>query len=197
MSDWSADDEKGQLMVGIDVRPTGAMRVKHGELRREASHLARVGGTLAEWSAPDVPDQLTAIRGFLYGRLLPHAEAEDAILYPLMDKVMGAQQATATMTADHREIHRRAHALAELIAAVGFGPPTGPQKEALREHLYALWAIVDLHLDKEETILFQLLDERLSAIDVKTLGDKMEAFLGGPFSPATPASTMKPAGASS
>jgi iron-sulfur cluster repair protein YtfE (RIC family) len=166
-------------MVGIDSRPTGALRLEHGGLRREASNLARVAGTLGKWTSPEFPDQLTAIRGFLSGHLLPHAETEEAILYPLMDKVMGAEQATATMTADHREIQRRARALADLIVAIGAGPPTAPETEALREHLYALWAIVDLHLDKEETILFALLDERLTATDVKTLAAKMEAFSSG------------------
>jgi iron-sulfur cluster repair protein YtfE (RIC family) len=166
-------------MVGIDVRPTAALRAHHAVLRREASNLARVAGGLARWSTPDSPDQLTAIRGFLYGGLLPHAEAEDAILYPLMDKVLGAQQTTATMTADHQAIHKRSDALAELIVAIGAGPPTASETEALREHLYALWAIIDLHLDKEETILFVLLDQRLTATDVTTLRGKIESFLSG------------------
>ncbi|MEO8697848.1 MAG: hemerythrin domain-containing protein [Acidimicrobiales bacterium] len=166
-------------MSSVDFRPTGVLRAGHAGLRREASHLARVAGALVGWSNPDVPDQLTAVRGFLYARLLPHAEAEAAVLYPLMEKVVGAQHAIAMMATDHHEILHRANALSELIVAVGVGPPTVPEAEALREHLYALWAIVDLHLDKEETILFPLLDERLSSTDVSTLNDKMATFLSG------------------
>jgi iron-sulfur cluster repair protein YtfE (RIC family) len=73
-------------MADADGRPTETMRSEHAVLRREASRLARVASGLAKWSTPDTPDQLTAIRGFLYGQLLPHAQAEDAVLYPLMDK---------------------------------------------------------------------------------------------------------------
>jgi iron-sulfur cluster repair protein YtfE (RIC family) len=163
-------------MAEVDGRPTEAMRSEHAVLRREASRLAHVASGLAKWSTPDTPDQLTAIRAFLYGQLLPHAQAEDAVLYPLMDKVMGADQATATMTADHEAIHRRAESLSALITTIGATPATPTEIEALREHLYALWAIVDLHLDKEERILFALLDERLSPADTRTLTEKMEAF---------------------
>ena len=159
-----------------DGRPTDALRSEHARLRRETAHLARVASSLGTWSTPDMPEQLIEIRGFLSARLLPHAQAEEAVLYPMMDKVMGAEQATATMVADHRVIHQRADALAELIGNVGIGPPTPAQAEALREHLYGLWAIVELHLDKEEQILFDMLDERLTPADTRTLMERMEAF---------------------
>ncbi len=159
-------------------RPTEHLRAEHDRIRHDASHLARVAAELSDWSAPDTPDELQRLRGFFYGWLLPHAQSEEAILYPLLDRVMGAEQSTRTMAADHTEIHERVDALTELITGIGQGPPTESETEALREHLYALWAIVQLHLKKEETILFPLLDEHLSATDVQTLEEKMRAFLG-------------------
>jgi iron-sulfur cluster repair protein YtfE (RIC family) len=163
-------------MPEADGRPTAALRSEHAGLRRETAHLARVASAIGSWSTPDVPEQLTEIRGFLSARLLPHTRAEEAVLYPMMDKVMAAEQATATMVADHRVIHQRADALDELIGNVGSGPPTPAEAEALREHLYGLWAIVELHLDKEEEILFGMLDERLTPADTRTLMERMEAF---------------------
>lgn len=159
-------------------RATERLRAEHASLRREAARLPRVAADISEWTAPDTPDQLQQIRGFLSSRLLPHAASEEAVLYPLLDKVMGAEQSTATMVADHAEIHERSDALAAVVAAVGQGPPSPAEAEALREHLYALWAIVRLHLDKEEKILFSLLDARLSSADVQTLEQKMAAFSG-------------------
>jgi iron-sulfur cluster repair protein YtfE (RIC family) len=116
------------------------------------------------------------VRGFLYGQLVPHAEAEEGVLYPLLDKVMGAAGATATMVADHREIHRHIDAFAKIADGIAQGPPQPGQLEALREHLYALWAIVHLHLDKEEQILYELLDERLSPADTASLYDRLAEF---------------------
>jgi iron-sulfur cluster repair protein YtfE (RIC family) len=165
-------------VAAVDIRPTAVMRVEHASLRHEVSRLPRVAAGLGEWVSPGTPDQLAAIRQFLEEHLLPHARAEDGVLYPLLDTVMGAAQATATMTADHEEIRQRADGFGALVATIGAGPPTPPEAEALREHMYALWAIVDLHLDKEERILFAILDEQLTAADTRTLNERMEAFAG-------------------
>jgi iron-sulfur cluster repair protein YtfE (RIC family) len=156
-----------------DGRPTDRMRAEHAKIRRQASGLAHAASSVGSWS-DDVRAELDGVRAFLAGLLVPHAAAEEAVLYPMMDKVMGVEQATATMAADHRAIQARATAVLDLIANVGAGPPTPPQAEAMREHLYGLWAIVDLHLDKEEEILFSILDERLTPADVRTLMEKLE-----------------------
>jgi iron-sulfur cluster repair protein YtfE (RIC family) len=158
--------------------PSDGLRAEHAALQRGVADLARAAAQVSDWSVPDAPDHLRHVRGFLYSRL-PHAEAEEAVLYPLMDKVMGARGATATMVADHREIHRRIDAVAALADAVAQGPPDESEVEALREHLYGLWAIVRLHLEKEEQLLFPLLDEHLSPADARTLRDELDAF-GGP-----------------
>lgn len=165
-------------MSASEPRPTETLRAEHARLRRDAAHLPGVAADLAEWTAPDTPDQLQQVHGFLSAHLLPHAASEEAVLYPLLDKVMGADRSTATMVADHAEIHDRSDALVALITAVGQGPPSPAEAEALREHLYGLWAIVRLHLDKEEEILFSLLDERLSPADAQTLERKLAEFSG-------------------
>jgi len=167
------------LMATTEKRASENWRVEHAVLRREAAHLARVASALSEWSVPDTPDQLERIRGFLHGRLLPHARAEEAALYPIMNKLMATEQFIITMQADHDAIRGRAEALTTLIAALGQGPPTASQTEALREHLYGLWAIVDLHLDKEEHLLFDLLDARLTPTDARTLKRQTRAFTSG------------------
>jgi iron-sulfur cluster repair protein YtfE (RIC family) len=163
-------------MTTTSYPPTRPLRAEHATLQRGVADFARVAAEVSDWSVPDTPDRLRQMRGFLYGELLPHAEAEEGVLYPLLDKVMGAHGATSTMVADHREIHRHADALAGLIDAVGQGPPQSGELEALREHLYALWAIIRLHMEKEEKFLFSLLDSRLSDADTATLYEELAAF---------------------
>jgi iron-sulfur cluster repair protein YtfE (RIC family) len=158
--------------------PSAGLFRDHAELQRGVADLARAAAEVSDWSVPDTPDRLRRVRSFLYGQLIPHAEAEEAVLYPFMDKVMGAEQATATMVADHREIHQRADAVADLADSVAQGPPDHAELEALREHLYGLWAIIRLHLDKEEQLLFPMLDGRLSPADARTLRSEMAAVEG-------------------
>jgi hemerythrin-like domain-containing protein len=156
-------------------RATEAWRAEHEALRRETAQLARLASGLSDWSVPDTPDELQRIRGFLQDRLLEHAEAEEKFLYPVMDELLGVEQFTASMRADHEAIRYRTEELAAVIAAVDQGSATTSQVEALREHLYGLWAIIEPHLDKEEQILFDLLDAQLTPVEVRSLHDQSPA----------------------
>lgn len=100
------------------------LRGEHLEVQRNVTDLARAAADLSDWSSPDTPDHLRRLRDVLCGQLLPHAEAEENVLHPFVDKVLGAQAMTATMVQDHRATHRHIDALAELAADAGTGPPT-------------------------------------------------------------------------
>jgi iron-sulfur cluster repair protein YtfE (RIC family) len=167
-------------MAESDTRASAPWRVEHAGLRREAAGLARVASGLSAWSAATTPDELAVVRDFLHDRLLPHALAEETVVYPTLDELLGVEQFTIGMRADHDAIRRRADALTALVADVGRGPPTPAQAEALREHLYGLWAIIDLHLDKEERTLFDLLDARLTAADIRALHHRTGSLVAAP-----------------
>ena len=131
------------------------LRGEHLELQRNVTDLARAAADLSDWSSPDTPDHLRRLRDVLCGQLLPHAEAEENVLHPFVDKVLGAQAMSATMVQDHRATHRHIDALAELAADAGTGPPTEAELEALHGHLYGLWAIVRLRMGKEGDCSFR------------------------------------------
>ena len=61
-----------------------------------------VHGTLSKSSL----DLIDEAYDFLTSHLLPHAKAEEAALYPVVQKVMGSPYATATMSRDHVEVER-------------------------------------------------------------------------------------------
>jgi iron-sulfur cluster repair protein YtfE (RIC family) len=96
---------------------------------------------------------------FLQHHLIPHARAEEAVLYPAVEEALGAPGLTATMAADHRDIMRRIDALA--ATAVRDREPSRDQVESLRRQLYGLTAILDLHFAREEELLLPLLDAHL------------------------------------
>src|SRR5689334_9606321 len=88
------------------VRSTDPLRHEHAEL------LPRIEDLRATADAADVLDrgalvaELDAALGFLRGHLVPHARAEDAALYPAVERALGAPGATATMSRDHVEVVR-------------------------------------------------------------------------------------------
>src|SRR4030042_5197040 len=85
------------------------------------------------------PETLTLIdeaHNFLIHHLIPHAEAEDKALYPVVQKVMGAPKATATMSRDHVEVGTLTGELAEAIAKIGPGELLPDVARGLRRTRY-------------------------------------------------------------
>jgi hemerythrin-like domain-containing protein len=115
---------------------------------------------------------------FLVHHLIPHAEAEEAALYPVVASVMGAPEATKTMSRDHIEVRRLAGELGALREAVHAGSLREAQQRGLRAALYGLYALVKLHFAKEEEVYLPILDARLSATEANAMFEAMEAAAG-------------------
>ena len=100
--------------------------------------------------------------------LLPHMTAEEAVLYPAIDRC-AEHDATATMRRDHDDIRRHA---AHIAAAVR--DPAATSDNGLRAALYGLGAIVHLHMATEEELFYPLLDLHLDDAAVFTLITAMQ-----------------------
>jgi iron-sulfur cluster repair protein YtfE (RIC family) len=120
---------------------------------------------------------------FLTGTLIPHAAAEEQVLYPQVEQILGADT-TRTMRRDHAEIHRYIEELEALHAALGATGPTSEQANELRLLLYGLYAILRLHFAKEEEVYLPLLDQHLSADTARSLFERMEQAAGAAHGPA-------------
>jgi iron-sulfur cluster repair protein YtfE (RIC family) len=111
---------------------------------------------------------------FLTHHLIPHAQAEERALYPVVGKVMGAPEATATMSRDHVEIGQLTRELGTLLAEVKGEKLATSQVQALRRVLYGLSALVIVHFAKEEEVYLPLLDARLTPEEGRQLFETME-----------------------
>jgi iron-sulfur cluster repair protein YtfE (RIC family) len=145
---------------------TDPLRAEHAELRPHLDALDTLAADLSR-PAPDLPARLADAVAFLQGHLVPHARAEEAALYPAVERALAAPGATATMRADHGEITRRIDRLAASL-------PSGvqlddEQRESLRAQLYGLSAILHLHFAKEEDVLLPVLDAHLDAREASEL----------------------------
>jgi iron-sulfur cluster repair protein YtfE (RIC family) len=163
---------------------TEPLRHEHADLYPHLDELDAVAARIGDWNA-ERAHQLAAVVAFLREHLVPHARAEEAALYPMVEQVMRAPGATDTMQADHVEIVRRIERLAATIATVGNGPPAAPQTEELRGQLYGLSAILRLHFAKEEEVLLPVLDAHLSPDDATHLFAEMSAAAHSHEGPTT------------
>ena len=110
---------------------------------------------------------------FLGQHLIPHAAAEDSVLYPEVQRIMGAPEATATMSRDHVEVHRLTEALEAVRARRGAGESGDELDNELRRVLYGLHALVRLHFAKEEEVYVPLLEARLSEPEALSMFEAM------------------------
>src|SRR5512139_2009341 len=129
---------------------TQPLRDEHKELFPHIESLKLAGmavhGTLSQASL-DLIDEAYA---FLATHLLPHAHAEEAALYPVVQKVMGTPYGTATMSRDHVEVEALTQELALLRSQVSATEIGAQKANELKRLLYGLHTLVKVHFAKEE-----------------------------------------------
>ncbi|MEZ4503596.1 MAG: hemerythrin domain-containing protein [Dehalococcoidia bacterium] len=154
-------------------RPTEPIRDEHRELLPHIDEL-RALGEAAEPGSQELGDRLGAAVEFLQGHLLVHAQAEDQVLYPAVARLMGAPQATATMSHDHAAVARLISELTTLKHTIGARAATPAELASLRRLAFGLYALITVHFAKEEEVYLPLLDTHLTSEAASDLYAEME-----------------------
>ena len=154
---------------------TQPLRDEHKELYPQVETLRQAGDAINESLTSQAHAKIEEAYHFLTHQLIPHAQAEDQALYPMVQKVMGAPQATSTMSRDHMEVSQLTQELGTLRVHETQLFITFNQAMALRRVLYGLYALVKLHFAKEEEIYLPLLDAKLSAKEAREMFEHMGA----------------------
>lgn len=153
---------------------TQPLREEHKELLPEIEVLRQVADLIGTAPLLTLREQIDAAYDFLAHHLIPHAEAEEQALYPVVARVMGAPEATATMSRDHVEVRRLTDELGLLRLKIGSSALTAAQANDLRRVLYGLYTLVKVHFAKEEEVYLPILDLRLTPATAKELFENME-----------------------
>lgn len=148
------------------MRITEPIRIEHRELLPKIEELRQTADAVGTVSAGELSSLIEDNVRFLRYHLVPHAEAEDKVLYPAIATIMGAPDATKTMSRDHIAIVGLTDRLESLQDTT--------DHNALRATLYGLYGLIKVHFDKEEEIYLPLLDERLTEDQAKKLFADME-----------------------
>lgn len=154
-----------------------ALLAEHRSLLAGIQELGRVADESVAASPEAIAAGIAESHRFLLERLIPHAAAEDDVLYPAVDRALGAPGATLTMSLDHRAVERYARELGRLAAE-------SPQRRSaawaasVRRVLYGLHAVLELHMAKEEEVYFPVLDSALTREQADRLFEEMERAAG-------------------
>ncbi|HSL45673.1 MAG TPA: hemerythrin domain-containing protein [Anaerolineales bacterium] len=148
---------------------TQPLRDEHKELIPHIEQILEVANSLPDAPVEQIRSGVREVYEFLADHLLPHAQAEDAALYPAVQRALGSPDATRTMSRDHVEVGRYIDELAILQKEIS------PQNfKELQRVLYGLYALVKVHFAKEEEVYLPLLEERLSPEEASEMFEAME-----------------------
>jgi hemerythrin-like domain-containing protein len=154
---------------------TQPIRDEHRELLAHIENLRHIADYIEQGPLTvEMKDRLDAAWNFLNYTLIPHAQAEDAVLYPSVEQVMAAPHATATMSREHEEIAHLTHQLITIKNEIVYFSLAPEQASDLRRVLYGLYALIKVHLIKEEELYLPLLDSKLTPETAEDLFDRLE-----------------------
>ena len=154
---------------------TQPLRDEHKELFPHVDRIRQVAELIGEASIAETRNGVEEVYDFLANHLKPHAEAEDASLYPVVQKVLGSPDATKTMSRDHVEVGFYIEELASLRNGLTDKALTVVQIKSLRRVLYGVYGLVKVHFAKEEEVYLPILDQRLTPESAQEMFEAMEA----------------------
>jgi iron-sulfur cluster repair protein YtfE (RIC family) len=153
---------------------TQPLRDEHKELLVRFESLRTVADSAGDVSSEEVRRGVDEVDEFLTQHLIPHAQAEEGALYPVVARIMGAPQATATMSRDHVEVGRLTEELKLLRPRLSGAAIGSAEAKGLRRVLYGLYALVKVHFAKEEEVYLPILDAHLGPQEAHRMFEAME-----------------------
>ena len=131
------------------MRPTEPFRREHEQLLSHIEHIGQAAREVARLDRGERKLLVGRIVEFLRGTLVPHAKAEEEVLYPEWAKLVGFADAAVPMVHDHEAIVDRIARLEQTDV---------DDVDTLQELLYGLHALISVHFRKEEDIQLPAFD---------------------------------------
>ena len=152
-------DARVRRLDAEDAALTRQFSAEHRVLRPDISRLREVADALGETSPEVALSMVRDVHRFLVEELEPHEEAEDALLYPVLARLLGGTDPTGTMSRAHVEIAHLIRRLGRVIDGIGAAGPDADDLVELRRLLYGLHAVLELHFAQEDEGYLSLVDE--------------------------------------
>lgn len=151
------------------------LRDEHEELLPHIEAIRDVADTVGSVPAGELRERIEEVLAFLREHLIPHAQAEEAVLYPEVELAMAAPRATASMSRDHVEVAALTTELGEIARRLDGADASSTESADARRVLYGLYVLVKLHFTEEEEIYVPVLEEALDVDGARDMFERMEA----------------------
>ena len=156
-------------------------QAEHLVIRRDIDRLRVAADCLGTVDRDEAMDQVRQVHRLLVDEIEPHEEAEQDVLYPALERLIGGSDPTGPMSRAHVEIAHQTRRLGELLDDIGAAGPDDDDIAELRRLLYGLHAVLRLHTAQEdESYLSFGEDDGIAAIgDDPYRGDGAAAAVSG------------------
>lgn len=134
-------------------------------------HLADSVGTV---SPEEIVQELDQVIHLVDVGLRPHTLAEEQIVYPVVDRLLGSSHATCMLMRDHAEIDALTRELKRLRSSCVEVGLSVSEERTLRRVLYGLDAVIRLHVAREEETCLPLLVLHLAEKAQRSLMERLE-----------------------
>ncbi|MBW4030694.1 MAG: cadmium-translocating P-type ATPase [Acidobacteria bacterium] len=161
--------EKAVQLTTNELAVTAQFRAEHVALRERIEEIRRVADELGTLTPDATLAAVRAVHEMLVNEILPHEEAEEATLYPVLERVMGGREPLGAMSHAHREIAHQIRRLGQVIDDAPLHDMEGADLSELRALLYGLHVIVKLHTAQEEENYLYFDDRRLESTESRPL----------------------------
>jgi soluble P-type ATPase len=133
---------------------------EHRSIRAAIEELRATADSLGTVPPAAAAERVRKAYRTLVEDVLPHEQAEQHELYPMLNRLLGGTDATATMSRAHAEIAHQVRRLGQLLDDIGTGAPDEVDLADLRGLLYGLHAILSLHTAQEDESYLSLAEEQ-------------------------------------
>jgi heavy metal translocating P-type ATPase len=134
--------------------------IEHETIRPAIEQLRLAADALETLPPAEAMTTAGRAHGVLTTQIAPHEAAEEQVLYPALDRILGGRDVTATMSRAHAEIAHQTRRLGQLLADIGDQPPDEADITDLRALFYGLHAILRLHTIQEDESYLSLSDDQ-------------------------------------
>lgn len=151
-----------------------SVRVEHHALHAHLDAIGDVADSIGEITVEKTRARVENVYDFLARHIRPHMRAEDQVLYPLLDRLIGTPSATAALRRDHAEIVSFVDELAAIRHTLADAPLDQGLIHRLRRTLYGLHLLLTMHFAKEDELYYPFLEQRLEQAAADDLARRMQ-----------------------
>jgi heavy metal translocating P-type ATPase len=153
-------------LTAADAALTMRFRGEHEAIRAGIDQLREAADSLGTVPPGEAMTRVARVHRLLVEQIEPHEQAEEVELYPALDRVLGGNEPTATMSREHAEICHQIRRLGQLLEDIGGEDPDDADLADLRSLLYGLHAILRLHTTQEDESYLSLDDGNTAGVAV-------------------------------